>query len=60
MTSIVRDRLWSKICVDEKCGGAVLVHTRNNEQGFQMQTIGDTKRKVIEIDGLQLVSTFNS
>ncbi len=51
----VRDRLWEKCCKAKRTGGVVQVWSTNTEQRFKMRAAGDTKRRVVDFDGLQLV-----
>ncbi|MFF2651712.1 type I-E CRISPR-associated endoribonuclease Cas2e [Streptomyces sp. NPDC058045] len=52
----VRDQLWGAVsaCVEE--GVAVLVHPADNEQGFELRTAGQHRRKPIDFDGLTLIA----
>ena len=40
---------------DECIAGAVLLYSMNTEQGFQMEMCGEPNRRVIDINGLQLI-----
>jgi CRISPR-associated protein Cas2 len=55
-SGMVREQLWRHI---ERAladtGGAVLVHTADNEQGFIIDVLGDPSYHVEDFDGLQLV-----
>jgi CRISPR-associated protein Cas2 len=51
----VRDKLWDKCCKAKRAGGVVQVWSTNTEQRLQMRTAGDTRRSVVELEGLQLV-----
>jgi len=57
VSSLVRDLLWDAI-IDETAGKgrAVMVYRTNNEQGYAIRMEGDSKRKLVEIDGLHLVA----
>ena len=57
ISALVRDLLWDKVLHELKFGSrAVMVYTTNNEQGYAIRMWGDSKRKIIELDGLQLVA----
>lgn len=60
INAIVRDRLWEKCCksAGEK-GGVVQLWTTNTEQHFAMRLHGDTQRRVVELEGLQLIRIPN-
>ena len=55
VSAMVRERLWDKIYQAESFTGAVMLYSMNTEQGFAMEMCGDSKRKVIEINGLQFI-----
>src|SRR5439155_9740788 len=53
-SGVVRERLWRHIereVGDE--GGAVLVHTADNEQGFTVDVVGDPSYHIEDFEGLQ-------
>ena len=56
LSGMVRDKLWDKIAHKLKDGGAIDLHTANNEQGFAIRTWGSTRRHIEDFDGLFLVS----
>jgi len=51
----VRDFLWEKCQKECKNGGVVQAWSTNTEQRFAMRMAGNTKRSVIDMEGLQLV-----
>ena len=55
LSAMVRDKLWEKACESVKGGGAILVHSVDNEQGFAIKVYGDTSRTTIDFDGLTLI-----
>jgi len=55
VTAMVRDQLWEKCKGSKRTGGVVQIWNFNNEQRFKMRMSGNTKRRIIEIEGLQLV-----
>jgi len=55
VSALVRDKLWEKACKNAKDGGCLMIHTTNNEQGFQMKSWGRTARALEDFDGLSLV-----
>ena len=56
ISAMVRQRLWDKVEESDRLNGAVILYSMNNEQGFEMQMCGDPTRKVVEINGLQLIA----
>jgi len=55
VSAMVRDRLWDKCCKSCKAGGVVQAWTTNTEQRFKIRMFGDTNRRVIDMEGLQLI-----
>lgn len=55
VSAMVRDRLWDKCCQKLKEGGALQAWSTNNEQRFTIRMAGNTKRTVVDFDGLQLI-----
>ena len=56
MTARIRDELWKK-AVDRAGDGACFQAWRSpTEQGFQFRTHGDRSRKMVDFEGLHLVS----
>jgi len=59
ISAVVRNKIWEKIKIDENKKGAILLYSYNNEQGFCMEMCGCPRRKVYELDGVQLVYVSN-
>ena len=55
VNAMVRDLLWKKCCGKMGSGGVVQIWSTNTEQRFQMRACGDTRREIVELDGLQLI-----
>ena len=55
VNAMVRDRLWQKCCEAKRSGGVAQAWSTNTEQHFQIRVAGETKRTVVELDGLQLI-----
>ena len=55
VNAMVRDRLWDKCCKAKRAGGVLQMWTTNTEQCFQMRAHGETRREIVEFDGLQLI-----
>ncbi|MDZ7296122.1 MAG: type I-E CRISPR-associated endoribonuclease Cas2e [candidate division KSB1 bacterium] len=53
----VRDKLWEKCIAAKGMGGVIQIWSTNTEQHFQMRMAGDTSRKVVDFEGLQLICT---
>lgn len=52
----VRDYLWEKCKKECKNGGVVQAWSTNTEQHFALRMAGNTKRSVVDMEGLQLIS----
>jgi CRISPR-associated protein Cas2 len=55
VNAMVRDRLWTKCTQKARGGGVLQIWTTNTEQKFQMRSAGQTKREIVDFDGLQLI-----
>jgi CRISPR-associated protein Cas2 len=52
----MRDQIWMMITgIRDVDFSAVMVYPFNNEQGFSMRTFGENRRRIVEMDGLELV-----
>lgn len=61
ITPKVRDFLWNELWKNQdKFHGALLIYSTNNEQGFDIELMGDLKRTIIDMDGLKLVKVKNT
>lgn len=59
VSRLVREKLWEMI--QEKMGekgAAVMIWSTNNEQGFDIEMIGERKRQVVDFDGLKLIKVL--
>ncbi len=54
-SAMVRERLWSLVLRRARIGGGLLIHTTDTEQGFRMESFGNTDRSVRDFDGLSLI-----
>ncbi len=66
VSALVRDKLWDRVIQSlqaakpRKSGrqrGAMMIHTSNTEQGFQVRFFGETDRRVEDFEGLLLVKS---
>lgn len=51
----VRDQLWDAVSACVEGGVAALVYPAANEQGFEVRTAGQHRRRPIDFDGLTLI-----
>lgn len=54
VSALVRDKLWDKVAEGVGRGGAIMVYSTNKEQGFALRSWGDTKRQLLDFEGLVL------
>ena len=54
LRAMVREKLWEMI-EEYQPQGALMVYSMNNEQGYSIKMLGEPKRSVIDLDGLQLI-----
>ena len=55
VSAMVREQLWKKCSESRSVGGVVQVWNTNNEQHFGIRMAGNTKRNVINLEGLNLI-----
>lgn len=55
LSARVRAKLWALVCRRNYQGGSLLIYRSPNEQGFIVETNGDTSRSIIDMEGLLLV-----
>ena len=55
VSAMVRDKLWERACKHARDGAGLLIYPANSEQGFAMRTCGQTRRLVVDFEGLQLI-----
>ncbi len=56
ISAMVRQKLWEKVCKEARDGGAILIFSAKNEQGFRIDFWGKTTRWITNWEGLQLVT----
>lgn len=52
---MVRDKLWDKIQTASPDINAIMIFSSDSEQGFSLKMIGDPKRTVVDIEGIELI-----
>ena len=57
VSALVRDKLWEKVCEDTLMLSALLIYSSNNEQGFEIEMLGEPYRSVVDFDGVKLIKT---
>ena len=55
VNAMVRDLLCQKCCAKKGEGGVLQLWSTNTEQRFLMRAYGDTRRQIVDWDGLQLI-----
>jgi CRISPR-associated protein Cas2 len=60
ISALVRDKLWEKCSQHKKAGGVIQIWSTNTEQRFQMRSIGENSREIVDYEGIQLVRRFKN
>lgn len=55
VNAMVREKLWEKCCKKCRDGGVIQMWSTNNEQRFDIRVYGETKREIVDYEGLRLV-----
>ena len=55
VSAMVRERLWRRVCSRLANGGGILVHSADNEQGFEVRFHGNPSRTIRDFEGIQLI-----
>ncbi len=55
VTSMVRDRLWERVCTNMRGGAGMLIYSSDAEQSFTMRFWGEPDRTIVDFDGLSLI-----
>lgn len=55
LSAMVRERIWNKARQEADGGGGILIVPAPTEQGFAVDTFGDTTRELVDIEGVILV-----
>ncbi len=54
-SALVREKLWWKCIQAKDAGGVMQIWSTNTEQRFAMRKSGDTDRRLVDFEGIQLV-----
>lgn len=57
ISGMVRDKLWDLCCQKARGGGILQAWSTNNEQRFAIRSYGDTRRTIVDFEGLHLIQT---
>ena len=57
VSGLVRDELWDFVAERLGKGSAVMLFPMNTEQGFDVRTLGNPSKQLVDIEGLWLVKT---
>ena len=55
VSALVRAKLWQRVCAQSRGGGCLMIHSTNNEQGYRIESCGNTSRLIEDFEGLSLV-----
>ena len=53
----VRDLIWKRVEKSLRDGAGIMIHPSDSEQGFEIRTLGPTKKIIEDFDGLKLAKT---
>lgn len=56
----VTELLWEKVSDEINEGNAILVRSDNSEQGYSIQMVGESKRKVEDFEGISLIKIYSN
>lgn len=60
LSATVRDLLWDKVVQHARSGRCTQLYRSNNEQGFVIRMHGEARRKLVDIEGYQLIAVKNA
>lgn len=60
VSGLVREKLWAKVCREIPVISALLIYSASCEQGFRIEMNGDPHRRVINMEGLQLIKVMGN
>lgn len=55
VNAMVREKLWKKIQNSGNETNAIMIFNTDNEQGYALEMIGEPKRCVVDIEGIELI-----
>lgn len=59
-SALVRDLLWDKVVQHANTGRCTQMYRASNEQGFSVRMHGDPRRRLVSLDGFQLIAVRNA
>lgn len=60
LSATVRALLWDKVVQHARSGRCTQLYRSNNEQGFVIRMHGEARRKLVDIEGYQLIAVKNA
>ena len=55
VNALIRDKLWDKIQNAGRETNAIMIFSTDSEQGYSLEMFGSPKRRVVDIDGIELI-----
>ena len=55
LSARVREKLWDLMTKKSPSSGFIMIYQNNTEQGFSIKSYGDSSRRVVDLDGIQLI-----
>jgi CRISPR-associated protein Cas2 len=56
-SALVRQKLWDKVKENTLTTGALMIYSSDTEQGYAMEMYGEPTRRVVDLEGIQLIKT---
>lgn len=56
VNAMVREKIWKKIKDSGNNTNAIMIFNSDSEQGYSLEMIGDPKRCVVDIEGIELIN----
>lgn len=56
ISAIIREKLWDKVKQNADDGAGLILYSAQTEQGFKIEMCNMPQRKVVDMEGLYLIS----
>ena len=56
ISAAVREQVWNEVKRQALTGAALLIYSAQNEQGFSIEMHNSPKRKVVDVEGINLMA----
>lgn len=55
VNAMVREKLWKRIQNSSNNTNSIMIFNTDTEQGYSLEMTGDPKRRVVDIEGVELI-----